>query len=147
MSRALQEKSTLFLITSDAMNVAANEFLQLSRNTHRHWEKLINVERQQRRRLEETVEALGSVCEMIKYETQSSFTYHKMNTAQSNPSAHQQNQLEKEGNKADYPHANEIQSYATSEGDSEDEFHDCEEVDSDNQVIPLSFFILCLADS
>ena len=41
------------------MNVAANEFLQLSRNTHRHWEKLINVERQQRRRLEETVEALG----------------------------------------------------------------------------------------
>ena len=70
-----------------------------------------------------------------------------MNTAQSNPSAHQQNQLEKEGNKADYPHANEIQSYATSEGDSEDEFHDCEEVDSDNQVIPLSFFILCLADS
>jgi len=105
VSRALQEKSTLFLITSDAMNVAANEFLQLSRNTHRHWEKLINVERQQRRRLEETVEAL----------------------------AHQQNQLEKEGNKADYPHANEIQSYATSEGDSEDEFHDCEEVDSDNQ--------------
>ena len=59
VSRALQEKSTLFLITSDAMNVAANEFLQLSRNTHRHWEKLINVERQQRRRLEETVEALG----------------------------------------------------------------------------------------
>ena len=59
ISRALQEKSTLFLITSDAMNVAANEFLQLSRNTHRHWEKLINVERQQRRRLEETVEALG----------------------------------------------------------------------------------------
>ena len=44
VSRALQEKSTLFLITSDAMNVAANEFLQLSRNTHRHWEKLINVE-------------------------------------------------------------------------------------------------------
>ena len=59
VSRTLQEKSTLFLITSDAMNVAANEFLQLSRNTHRHWEKLINVERQQRRRLEETVEALG----------------------------------------------------------------------------------------
>jgi len=41
------------------MNVAASEFLQISRNTHRHWEKLLNQERQQRRRLEETVEALG----------------------------------------------------------------------------------------
>ena len=61
-------------------------------------------------------------------------------SSQSNTfSAHQQNALEKEGNKSDYPHANEIQSYATSEGDSEDEFHDCEEVDSDTQVI---FFLL-----
>ena len=67
-----------------------------------------------------------------------------MKPTQSKTSAHQQNQLEKEGNKTDYPHANEIQSYATSEGDSEDEFHDCEEVDSDTQVTNLYF---CLADT
>ena len=68
----------------------------------------------------------------------------KVMSSQSNTfSAHQQNALEKEGNKSDYPHANEIQSYATSEGDSEDEFHDCEEVDSDTQVI----FFFCLSDS
>ena len=69
----------------------------------------------------------------------------KIMSSQSNTfSAHQQNALEKEGNKSDYPHANQIQSYATSEADSEDEFHDCEEVDdSDTQVI--SFF--CLSDS
>ena len=44
--------------------------------------------------------------------------------------AHQQNALEKGANnsKSEFPQANEIQSYAeTTEGDSEDEFHDCEE--------------------
>jgi hypothetical protein len=112
VSRALQEKSTLFLITSDAMNVAASEFLQISRNTHRHWDKLLNQERQQRRRLEETVEAL----------------------------AHQQNALEKgtgNNDKNQFPQANEIQSYAETTDGSDDEFHDCEgedDLEEEDQV-------------
>lgn len=115
VSRALQEKSTLFLITSDAMNVAASEFLQLSRNTHRHWEKLLNQERQQRRRLEETVEAL----------------------------AHQQNTLEKgTGDKHDdesFPQASEIQNYADTTDNSDDEFHDCEGDEDIEESDPIPF--------
>ena len=33
----------------------------MKRNTHRHWEKQLNQQRQQRRRLEETVEELGEL--------------------------------------------------------------------------------------
>merc|ERR1712227_271648 len=110
ISRALSEKSTLFLITADAMNVAAAEFVQMSKGAASAWEKSLNTERTQRIRLEETVEAL----------------------------AHQQNQLERgslsEKTPDNFPQANEIQSYAEDDmTDSEDEFHDCE---SDGQSLP-----------
>ena len=54
-----RKKSTLFLITADAMNVAAAEFVQMSKGAASAWEKSLNTERTQRIRLEETVEALG----------------------------------------------------------------------------------------
>ena len=39
----------------------AKKSLPITIPTHRHWEKQLNQERQQRRRLEETVEALGNI--------------------------------------------------------------------------------------
>lgn len=41
------------------MNVAAAEFVQMSKGAASAWEKSLNTERTQRIRLEETVEALG----------------------------------------------------------------------------------------
>jgi hypothetical protein len=43
------------------MNVAAAEFVSMSKTAANSWEKSLNFERTQRIRLEETVEALGNL--------------------------------------------------------------------------------------
>ena len=47
------------------MNLAAAEFLSMSKAAASAWEKSLNVERTQRLRLEETVEALGKNIHLI----------------------------------------------------------------------------------
>lgn len=57
--KAVNERATLFRITSTAMINACNDFLQLAQSQGRKWHKAVMHEREQRLRLEETVETLA----------------------------------------------------------------------------------------
>ncbi|XP_065054359.1 oxysterol-binding protein 1-like isoform X2 [Rhopilema esculentum] len=55
----INEKSQLFRITSNAMINACSDFLALAQAYEKKFQKLLNLERQRRQRLEETVETLA----------------------------------------------------------------------------------------
>ncbi|EDO44125.1 predicted protein [Nematostella vectensis] len=57
--KAVNEKATLFRITSNAMISACAEFLELAQAQEKKWQKSLQYERNQRINLEETVEVLG----------------------------------------------------------------------------------------
>lgn len=57
--KTVNERATLFRITSTAMINACNDFLQLAQAQGKKWHKAIVHEREQRLRLEETVETLA----------------------------------------------------------------------------------------
>uniref|UniRef100_H2ZFT6 PH domain-containing protein n=1 Tax=Ciona savignyi TaxID=51511 RepID=H2ZFT6_CIOSA len=57
--KTVNERATLFRITSTAMINACSDFLQLAQNQGKRWHKAIIHEREQRLRLEETVETLA----------------------------------------------------------------------------------------
>ena len=57
--KAVNERATLFKITSNAMINASAEFLDLSQGHGRRWQKLLSNEREIRQRLEDTVEQLA----------------------------------------------------------------------------------------
>jgi len=111
--RMLQEKTTLFMITAEAMNVAANEFVNLAKNSTDTWQKSLASERSQRLRLEQTIEAL----------------------------AIQQNALERDSsieNNSQFTHASVIKNYAEPMSESDDEFHDCETDDGETESTGIS---------
>eukprot|EP00112_Aurelia_sp_Birch-Aquarium-sp1_P009621 Seg2098.9 transcript_id=Seg2098.9/GoldUCD/mRNA.D3Y31 product="Oxysterol-binding protein 1" protein_id=Seg2098.9/GoldUCD/D3Y31 len=57
--KSINEKAQLFRITSNAMIGACNDFLGLAQAYEKKFQKLLNLERQRRTRLEETVETLA----------------------------------------------------------------------------------------
>ncbi|XP_037620512.1 oxysterol-binding protein 1-like isoform X3 [Sebastes umbrosus] len=57
--RQVTERATLFRITSNAMINACRDFLSLAQNHSKRWTKALQVERDQRIRLEETLEQLA----------------------------------------------------------------------------------------
>ncbi|XP_037328189.2 oxysterol-binding protein 1-like isoform X5 [Pungitius pungitius] len=57
--RQVTERATLFRITSNAMINACRDFLSLAQNHSKRWQKALQVERDQRIRLEETLEQLA----------------------------------------------------------------------------------------
>ncbi|XP_068445422.1 oxysterol-binding protein 1-like isoform X1 [Clinocottus analis] len=57
--RQVTERATLFRITSNAMINACRDFLSLAQNHGKRWQKAFQVERDQRIRLEETLEQLA----------------------------------------------------------------------------------------
>ncbi|NXK92772.1 OSBP1 protein, partial [Formicarius rufipectus] len=57
--KAVNERATLFRITSNAMINACRDFLELAESHSRRWQRLLQHEREQRTRLEETIEQLA----------------------------------------------------------------------------------------
>lgn len=57
--RQVTERATLFRITSNAMINACRDFLSLAQAHSKRWQKALQVEREQRVRLEETLEQLA----------------------------------------------------------------------------------------
>merc|ERR1719481_1750150 len=57
--KILNERATLFKITSNAMINACSEYLELTQSQGKKWQRLLNHEREQRLRLEEMVEQLA----------------------------------------------------------------------------------------
>ncbi|XP_068607566.1 oxysterol-binding protein 1 [Brachionichthys hirsutus] len=57
--RQVTERATLFRITSNAITHACRDFLSLAQNYSTRWQKALQVERDQRMRLEETLEQLA----------------------------------------------------------------------------------------
>ncbi|XP_054460402.1 oxysterol-binding protein 1-like isoform X2 [Anoplopoma fimbria] len=57
--KQVTERSTLFRITSNAMINACRDFLSLAQSHSKRWQKALQVERDQRIRLEETLEQLA----------------------------------------------------------------------------------------
>uniref|UniRef100_A0A8D3DA64 Oxysterol-binding protein n=1 Tax=Scophthalmus maximus TaxID=52904 RepID=A0A8D3DA64_SCOMX len=58
-TRQVTERATLFRITSNAMINACRDFLSLAQNHSKRWQKALQTERDQRIRLEETLEQLA----------------------------------------------------------------------------------------
>ncbi|XP_062333295.1 oxysterol-binding protein 1 isoform X10 [Osmerus eperlanus] len=57
--RQVTERATLFRITSNAMINACRDFLALAQSHSKHWQKALQAERDQRMRLEQTLEQLA----------------------------------------------------------------------------------------
>ncbi|XP_034953421.1 oxysterol-binding protein 2 [Zootoca vivipara] len=57
--KAVNERATLFRITSNAMINACRDFLDLAETHSRKWQRALQYEREQRTRLEETIEQLA----------------------------------------------------------------------------------------
>ncbi|XP_055511190.1 oxysterol-binding protein 2-like isoform X2 [Leucoraja erinacea] len=57
--KAVTERATLFRITSNAMINACRDFLELAETHSRKWQRALQYEREQRLRLEETIEQLA----------------------------------------------------------------------------------------
>uniref|UniRef100_A0A8C4JW89 Oxysterol-binding protein n=1 Tax=Dromaius novaehollandiae TaxID=8790 RepID=A0A8C4JW89_DRONO len=57
--KAVNERATLFRITSNAMINACRDFLDLAETHSRKWQRVLQYEREQRIRLEETIEQLA----------------------------------------------------------------------------------------
>ncbi|XP_060105819.1 oxysterol-binding protein 2 isoform X4 [Heteronotia binoei] len=57
--KAVNERATLFRITSNAMINACRDFLELAETHSRKWQRALQYEREQRTRLEETIEQLA----------------------------------------------------------------------------------------
>ncbi|KAM9118233.1 oxysterol-binding protein 2 isoform 2-T4 [Pangshura tecta] len=57
--KAVNERATLFRITSNAMINACRDFLELAESHSRKWQRALQYEREQRIRLEETIEQLA----------------------------------------------------------------------------------------
>ncbi|XP_069789521.1 oxysterol-binding protein 2-like isoform X2 [Narcine bancroftii] len=57
--KAVSERATLFRITSNAMVNACRDFLELAETHSRKWQRALQCEREQRVRLEETIEQLA----------------------------------------------------------------------------------------
>ncbi|XP_034026205.1 oxysterol-binding protein 2 isoform X2 [Thalassophryne amazonica] len=57
--KAVNERATLFRITSNAMINACRDFLDLAETHSRRWQRVLQYEREQRTHLEETIEQLA----------------------------------------------------------------------------------------
>ncbi|XP_037338451.1 oxysterol-binding protein 2 isoform X1 [Pungitius pungitius] len=57
--KAVNERATLFRITSNAMINACRDFLELAETHSRRWQRALQYEREQRAHLEETIEQLA----------------------------------------------------------------------------------------
>ncbi|XP_030647291.1 oxysterol-binding protein 2 isoform X1 [Chanos chanos] len=57
--KAVNERATLFRITSNAMINACRDFLDLAESHSRRWQRVLQYEREQRTHLEETIEQLA----------------------------------------------------------------------------------------
>ncbi|XP_017266199.1 oxysterol-binding protein 2 isoform X1 [Kryptolebias marmoratus] len=57
--KAVNERATLFRITSNAMINACRDFLDVAESHSRRWQKTLHYEREQRHHLEETIEQLA----------------------------------------------------------------------------------------
>ncbi|GLD54436.1 oxysterol-binding protein 2 isoform X5, partial [Lates japonicus] len=57
--KAVNERATLFRITSNAMINACRDFLDLAETHSRRWQRALQYEREQRTHLEETIEQLA----------------------------------------------------------------------------------------
>ncbi|XP_029301264.1 oxysterol-binding protein 2 [Cottoperca gobio] len=57
--KAVNERATLFRITSNAMINACRDFLDVAESHSRRWQKTLQYEREQRHHLEETIEQLA----------------------------------------------------------------------------------------
>ncbi|XP_008422338.1 oxysterol-binding protein 2 isoform X1 [Poecilia reticulata] len=57
--KAINERATLFRITSNAMINACRDFLDVAESHSRRWQKALHYEREQRHHLEETIEQLA----------------------------------------------------------------------------------------
>eukprot|EP00092_Neocalanus_flemingeri_P030355 GFUD01032953.1.p1 GENE.GFUD01032953.1~~GFUD01032953.1.p1 ORF type:complete len:811 (+),score=205.19 GFUD01032953.1:488-2920(+) len=91
--KILNERATLFKITSNAMINASTEYLELTQTQGKKWQRLLSHEREQRLRLEEMVEQLARQhsqlehqCKKTNYNTMERTTNHNHKRTNSNVS-------------------------------------------------------------
>jgi len=88
--KILNERATLFKITSNAMINACTEYLELTQTQGRKWQRLLSHEREQRLRLEEMVEQLARQHSQLEHQckkTTVNLTNHQTEAASSRLSA------------------------------------------------------------
>merc|ERR1711962_798667 len=74
----LNERATLFKITSNAMINACTEFMELTQTQGRKWQRLLSHEREQRLRLEEMVEQLARQHSQLEHQCKKTTTSNPM---------------------------------------------------------------------
>ena len=82
--KAVNERATLFKITSNAMINASAEFLDLCQGNGRKWQKVLSFEREQRQRLEDMVEQLAKQHSHLENMVKREIIEHEHTTADSN---------------------------------------------------------------
>jgi len=74
----MNERATLFKITSNAMINACTEFMELTQTQGRKWQRLLSHEREQRLRLEEMVEQLARQHSQLEHQCKKTNTSNPM---------------------------------------------------------------------
>jgi len=82
--KILNERATLFKITSNAMINASTEYLELTQTQGRKWQRLLSHEREQRLRLEEMVEQLARQHSQLEHQCKKT----NFSTMEKNPVNH-----------------------------------------------------------
>jgi len=119
----LNERATLFKITSNAMINACSEFMELTQAQGRKWQRLLAHEREQRLRLEEMVEQLARQHSQLEHQCKRTTSSHPMHPEATPPHPPPRRRGSGPPSTADHTLTEEIRS-ASSASDDEDDFHD-----------------------
>ncbi|XP_019623652.1 PREDICTED: oxysterol-binding protein 1-like isoform X3 [Branchiostoma belcheri] len=85
--KAVNERATLFRITSNAMINACADYLDLAQTQGRKWQKTLQYEREQRLRLEETVETLARQHNSLEQQVRAQASQGSLKTAPNDKAA------------------------------------------------------------
>jgi len=127
--KILNERATLFKITSNAMINACTEYLELTQTQGKKWQRLLSHEREQRLRLEEMVEQLARQHSQLEHQCKktnfnsmerNSSTHRRTNSNVSHASTAQETNSTATNTAKDEHKSSE----SNSNSEDEDDFHD-----------------------
>jgi len=127
--KILNERATLFKITSNAMINACTEYLELTQTQGKKWQRLLSHEREQRLRLEEMVEQLARQHSQLEHQCKktnfssmerNSSTHRRTNSNVSHASTAQETNSAATNTAKDELKSSE----SNSNSEDEDDFHD-----------------------
>jgi len=127
--KILNERATLFKITSNAMINACTEYLELTQTQGKKWQRLLSHEREQRLRLEEMVEQLARQHSQLEHQCKktnfnsmerNSSTHRRTNSNVSHASTAQETNSAATNTAKDEHKSSE----SNSNSEDEDDFHD-----------------------